>query len=308
MEREENKNSHKTIKILGSILLGAIIIVSAVAIFAFTDIKTITFATNDKPYSSYLEEELLGSYPDCPDKADREYLPKKMFCQLPDKNKDFEEYMVLYEHGKIKDLESIPLNVWVQPEFSSTWNGQVLKLLQYPEPNRIGGGAKLPRTDNADAGITLSPGDTGRVNFIIRNSPLSIFFLGMQLEENYPAYQSLHYEDINIETTQDPDQARECFDVAITPNEFALAPSFPQIVYTEDYHYAEMIKVKIKVNEDCPSGKYVLGVDPKAPSSEFSDNYFGKEYNGKKILTKYSEVGGYLALDRPFFRTFITVE
>ncbi len=308
MERED-KNSNKTIKILGSIIVGALIIVGAVGIFTFTDIRSIGEASNgDKPYSSFLEENLLGDYPDCPEKADRGYLPRKMYCQLPDKNQDFDEYMVLFEYGKINDLQKIPKDVWIQPEFSTTWNGQVLGLLQNPSENRIGGGAKLPRTDNADAGITLTKGETGRLNFIIRNSPLSIFFLGMQLQDTYPAHQTLHHEDINIETTQDPKQARECFDVEITPNQFALAPSFPVIIYTEEYEYAKMIDVVITVKDDCPAGEYILGVNPYTPSEEFSDNYLEKEFNGKKILTKYSEVGGYLTLDRPFFRAFITVE
>jgi hypothetical protein len=308
MTYREERNSHKTIKIVGSIITGALIIVGFVALFAYMDIRAVGEATDEKPYSDFLENTLLENFPDCPGKYDREYLPRKMFCQLPDKSKDFNEYMILYSYGRIEDLERIPKDVWIQPEFSTSWTGEILKILQHPPEDRIGGGGQLPQIDNADAGIILSRGDTGRLNFIVRNSPLSIFFLGMTLRETYPAYQTLEFEDINIQTTQNPDTARQCFNVNITPDEFALAPSFPVIVYDEEYQYSKMIRVLITVNDDCPPGEYVLGINPAPPSKEFSNDYYEKEFRGKKILTKYSSVGGFIGIDRPFFRAFINVK
>ena len=309
MVKKKDKQSHKTLKIIGSISIGATILIVMTLLFAFTDIRTQTEATfRDKPYNDFLENTLLKDFPDCSEKTDRGYLPRKMFCQLPDKPTDYREWEVLYEHGKINDLETIPKEVWIQPEFSTAWNGQILQLLQNPLENRFGASYN-PQIDNADSGITLSKGSTGRVNFIIRNTPLSIFFLGVKLKEVYPTHESLLFEDININTIQDPKIAKECFDITISPNEFALAPSFPVFVNgEEDEYYTRMISVEIKVSEDCPSGDYIVAVNPTAPSGEFSDEYMLKEFRGKKILTKYSKVGGYIGIGRPFFRTFVTVK
>lgn len=309
MEREKDKSSNKTIKIIGSVLLGAGILVVVTLLFAFTDIKTVGFSENQaKPYSSFLEEDLLKDYPDCPEKVDRGYLPRKMFCQLPDLPSNYKSFKVLYDKGTINDLEIIPEDVWSQPEFSSAWTGQILGLLQNPQPSRIGA-AYYPQVDNTDSGIKISQGRQGRVNFMIRNTPLSIFFLGVKLVPSFPKTQILEYESIKIETTQDPEIASKCFDVKITPNEFALAPSFPVFIYGEEGEsYMQMVRVEIEVSDDCPKGDYIIAVNPVTPSNEFSDEYMLKQFRGQEILTKYAKVGGYVGIDRPFFRAFVTVE
>ena len=309
--KEKETKSRKTLKLIGSIGIGTFIIVVVTLLFAFTDIKSIGNA-EEKPYSDYLENKLLKDYQDCPEKTDREYLPRKMFCQLPDIPSNFREFEVLYEYGKIEDLELIPEAIWAQPEFSTVWSSQTVKKLQHPPENRFGA-AYYPQIDNADAGIKIKQGDTAKHEFLVRNTPLSIFWLGMKLVPTYPEHQILDYEEIYINTLQDPEVAEECFDVEITPNLFTLAPSFPVMVYdheSEEY-YKRLITIKIHVSEDCPVGNYIVGVNPTSPGKEYSDNYMfrtSEHRGGRQILTKYTSVGGYIGITRPYFRAFIEVE
>ena len=286
-----------------------------------------TLASKNKPYSDFLDKELLKDYPNCDfelshpstwfhHRAGVEGLPTKMFCQLPPRPKDYDRWKVLYQHGKINNLRDVPTDVWSQPDISPNWNGQILKLLQNPDPNRFGAGY-APQIDYADVGTTVKPGEETQVNFIVRNVATTIFWIGMKMEPVYPKMGSIDYQDIHIKTIQDPEVAKKCFDIEITPQEFALAPSFPVFVWDDQNqaYYARMINVKIKANPDCPKGHYVLGINPTAPSKKFSDEYMLKTYKGSRILNKYSPIGGtksnvgaFIGIDRPFFRCFITVE
>jgi len=308
------------------VLAFGILTIFIISILSIAFIKE-TVANKNKPYSDFLDKELLKDYPNCDFKLSDpstwfnhrtgvEGLPTKMFCQLPEKPKDFERWKIIYQHGKVSDLSNIPTNVWAQPDVSPNWNGQILRLLQNPDPNRIGAGY-APQIDYADVGTTVSPGDETEVNFIVRNIATTIFWIGIKLEPVYPKMGSIDYQDIHIKTIQDPKTAEECFDINITPQEFALAPSFPVFVWDDknQAYYARMINVKIKAKPDCPKGHYVLGINPTTPSQEFSEEYMLKEYKGSRLLNKYSPIGGsksnvgaFIGIDRPFFRCFITVE
>jgi len=88
-----------------------------------------------KPYPLWYEQMINLSVPDC-NVADRGYLPKRVFCELPNKPENFDRVTTLYSLGEISGLENINESYWIQPEFvegtASLWTRTELSQLQTP--------------------------------------------------------------------------------------------------------------------------------------------------------------------------------
>ena len=246
-----------------------------------------------KPYSKDLEVRLTN-FEDCPDKLNRGYLPRKMFCQIPNLPDDFEEMMILVEYQKITDLSLINESYWKQPEFFPNWE-MVLPVLQ-TTTNRVG--VTIPNTYPADAGLSLKAGDSIDVIFFMRSSPQSYFYKGINLYATYPEETTLLQElpDGTTSIIQDVDKVDSYFEVTYTPDTFILEPSYP--VFREGW--AKKIVITINAKSNTPKGYYVLGTEITSPNAEQDLEWL------LKYKTKYS-TGGIQKIDRPWHQTYIKV-
>jgi len=124
-------------------------------------------------------------------------------------------------------------------------------------------------------------------------------YQGVKLAPIFPESAAIEsfqlFPDGTTSVTQTPSETQKYFKVEFEPEQFSLPPSFP--VFKSDW--AQLIRMRITVNESTPKGKYVIGMDIVPPSREFNDDMLWK------YKTEY-RVGG-VGIGRPFFRVFVEV-
>jgi hypothetical protein len=124
-------------------------------------------------------------------------------------------------------------------------------------------------------------------------------YQGVKLAPAFPESAAIEsfqlFPDGTTSVTQTPSETQKYFKVEFEPEQFALPPSFP--LFKSDW--AQLVRIRITVNESTPKGKYIVGMDITPPSQEFNEDMLWK------YKTDY-RVGG-VGIGRPFFRVFMEV-
>jgi hypothetical protein len=71
----------------------------------------------------------------------------------------------------------------------------------------------------------------------------------------------------NIKVNQNPEIARDCFDIKIYPEWILLDPNYPIF----GYNHTRKIDMTIHVNENCPNGEYGINVLPGDPPKDVEE-------------------------------------
>lgn len=254
---------------------------------------------NEKPYSAELENKIKNELINNTQQGGRpDYLPSEMFSRLPEFPKDFYQVQTLIKLGRIKDLENLEPQYWMQPEFFPNFNQIGLGLLQNPPKGRWGA-----------YGIATYPGDS--VSTIVVGESLDLFFF---IKSNYlvETYQGINFNilfpkkseilsgfqllDGSKEVEQDSDKVKEYFKVKVDPNPFILEPNYP--IY--NINGTRKIKLTITVSNETPPGNYVVALDTGEVPDEYEQKWL------KDYLTLYTS-GSMTKIDRPYYQAFIQV-
>jgi hypothetical protein len=222
-----------------------------------------------------------------------ECIPDKVFAKLPPYPKNLGEIKIMIEYNKIKDLTTIEEEYYKQPEFYLNWNPSGINSFFNPPGGYFGafGFGAYP----GDTVATMKPGESLKLGTFFRTSWGVETYQGMQLASVFPENAESITAGLKIE--QDPKKVRDYFDVSIEPSLFVLEPSFG--VFEKDW--ARKITVIIRVKQNTPSGKYVVGITPIAPPSEKEDKWL-TQYGLRYVSAGSHGVG------RPFYQVFIEVQ
>lgn len=256
---------------------------------------------SQQKWSSYLDG-LLEQYPDCPEGSlglrdttpdNYDYLPRKMFCQLPPMSEVFMRFKVLYDTGKIADINEWGPDIWAQPEMLPSYGGQMVPVLQNPDPSRYG--ISIPAVTPADAGADVYPDTQFTLYTTVRTGALGNFYLGLRPVAIYPA--------VFKSKSQDPASISKYFDVSFTPEQFTLAPSWPVYIYNESSgeKYVYLVGMTIHAKPETPSGTYYIGMNFAPPSTEYNQRELHKYLN----LYTSSIMGG---ITRPWYVVEVVVK
>lgn len=192
-------------------------------------------------------------------------VPEKVFMNLPDMPDDFLSKWALVYYNRISDLDIIEEEYWKQPEFYA--NSFKEQCMQYY--------TTLEKQDKVmffSSGSGAYPGDIGAYNvdpgedlkFVTfwhtgcAIARFQLFSLGVEYPEN------MNFRMRNISVNQRPEVAKNCFDIKIEPDYLFLHPSYPMF----GYNHTQKVKLKVHVNEGCPSGEYGLSVLPIDPPQD----------------------------------------
>lgn len=148
--------------------------------------------------------------------------------------------------GQITDLNHISEHVYKQPELYPTWESNGLQWFQNHDYSRWG-----------VHGYGFFPGE------------LSYSVTNMTAGDTIDIYSFLH-TSWGIETWQglklNPVYNSDYFNVAITPSDVLLEPTFPKF-YT---NWSQKITMKITAKELIPAGTYDFSITFSSPSNELS--------------------------------------
>jgi hypothetical protein len=267
MENERDKLKGKPNYI---VMLAALVTITFLVVVTVLVLNNRNSQEKAHPWNDYLDE-LLKSYPDCKGKdmglrtANPEkygYLPRKMFCQLPPLNQRFENFMSIFKTGKVADIQSYDESFWAQPEMMTSFDSQVLAVLQNPDSRRFG--VTLPAVVPADAEAEVYPGSNFVMYTTVRSSPLGLFYLGLKPVVTFPD----KYES----NEQQVKNASEYVHVSFTPEQYTLAPSWPVYIYnkTGGESYVKLVGMNVSVAENAPLGTYIIGMEFGQPDREYS--------------------------------------
>lgn len=171
---------------------------------------------------------------------------KEIWSELPLVPDDFGEINYLMQNGKFFALETLEEKYWKQPEFYPSWKNCPT---YWTEPD--------PRY--------WTPNGYGAY--------VSNQFTVINEGEEFYAIVYVH-SGCGVQTWQGTrlevsNNARDYFNVSITPNEFLLEPMFPQI----KYGWTKRIEVKGSLKEGTPKGVYDILIDVIPPSKESKDKW-----------------------------------
>ncbi len=284
---------NKTTKIM-------ILTVAILLIVSVTACKTEDKATEEKPYSEALEERLAKEMSNETRTESRPgYLPGAMFSRLPEFPNDFYRVRALVGLGRIKDIENLGPEYWMQPEFFPHFEDIGLPLLQNPPIDRWGayGIAVYP----ADSVSTIVAGESLDMYFFIKSNYLVETYQGINLEVKFPdsarIESGFEMPDGSKNIKQDGEGIEKYFDVEVDSNLFILEPNFP--IY--NINGTRKIKMTVTVSEDTPPGNYVVTLDTGGVPEEYEQKWI------KKYLNLYTG-GGMTKIDRPYYQAFIRVK
>ena len=224
-----------------------------------------------------------------------DYLPLIVYQNLPPFPKDFYEIDTLVEEGILTDLSNIDGTYYLQPEFYPTWE-EIVPHYQNPDQTRRGivGYGAYP----ADIGVETSPGSEFTVVTFFHAGMQTETYQGMRLAATYPDMASIPTKDLQttLPVNQDPAAAARYFTVTFDPETFVLEPSFPIF----QAGWTRRIAIHVRVAEDTPSARYVIGVNPESPVPEQRTQWINQ------YRLKYVDAGGHY-VGRPFFQLTIDV-
>lgn len=189
-------------------------------------------------------------------------LSPDIFSSLPGWPDDF--YSVDSSVSRLIDLENlkdINEKYYKQPEFYPTFETQGIEMIKSPPPNRIGvsGMGAYP----GEQSFSVRKGDTFTAAAFFHASWLVQTYQGVEILQTYDA---------------------EYFNVSINPERFVLGPSYPVF----DKNWAQRITVSVIVKNGTPSGRYIIGIDPDAPSEE--DSQAWRSQYGSMYVNAFSGI------------------
>lgn len=253
-----------------------------------------------KPYAETLGF-MMRSFPDCSDKAERGYLPRQMFCQLPDKPADFDRVKLLYTYGRV-NVSKYGRNYWVQPEWVDGFEKTTLPHLQkgydgYVERYSI-------QTYPAEQLIEIDSEEFEQGDVVIdfeltaRNSRFVIFYSGVKLKKYVPTSQSrmvVNSFSDNQAVVNNPSYASDFIGMSFEDDEFVLAPSFPVFTNSNGESYVKEIKGTITLKKsvfdkyEVSNQKFAVGISFTDPSRKFNEAGIDKYEN--KYLSVVQDAG-----------------
>ena len=206
-------------------------------------------------------------------------VPEEVFRKLPKYPPDFEKVRI---HGLDIEKQYPDENYYKQPEFL----GSIFIRQGMPHYT------KLSKPHNFTymivAGYGASPSDINlqaekdehELTGYIHASWAVVKYQGLSLDVVYP---------------KNPDIAKKCFDVTLIPKTFLLGRTYLSF----DPDWIQRVKIKIKVNENCPKGDYLIGIVPTVAPKEFEDEWI------KIYGTGYMPLG-IVVLGRPLIQIRVT--
>lgn len=184
---------------------------------------------------------------------------KEIWSELPLVPEDFGEINYLMQNGKFFALETLTENYWKQPEFYPSWKN-CPKYWTEPDPRY------------------WTPNGYG--------SYISNQFTIVSKGEEFYAVVYVH-SGCGVQTWQGTrlevsNNARDYFNLSITPNEFLLEPMFPQV----SYEWVKRIEIKGNIKESTPEGVYEILIDVFPPTqqkaNEWSEKYKTMYFNASQ--------------------------
>jgi len=284
-EKKESKLSNRKVAIISFIVticvFVALIGISKYGLSNSEESKTVTEEVWNKPYDRNYAN-MMKTWPDCPDKKDRGYLPRQVFCELPNMPQDFERVKNEYKLKRL-ELYEVKSDYWKQPEWIPTFNSIILPLLQNPDFDRFGVTpfpGSYPSEFVLEGDMTREP---LRFDFLVF-SPTSITYSGVKvipLWSNNAELQLNKFSDRTNKINQDASDIQQYFDIEISPDVFLLEPTIP--IYNDDWIYK--VKVLITAKPNLPKGKYALAITYVSPDVGLP-NHCNKKY----LLNDYGEL------------------
>lgn len=175
---------------------------------------------------------------------------EEIFEEIPEAPEDFGEINYLMQNGKYFSLEKLSDDYWRQPEFYPSWKNSMVFWTE-PDPRYWyphGFGA-YPRKQET---MTNANEDFYAIVYLHNSG-------GVQT-----------WQGVKLDVTNN---ARDYFDITITPNEFLLDPMFPKISYNWVYE----IEIRGKAKPSTVKGEYNVRIDATAPSKE-NENKWREKY------------------------------
>ena len=208
-------------------------------------------------------------------------VPKDVFRKLPEYPPDFEEvrHQALNLEGAKKEYPDE--YYYKQPEFYGSFIEQGLhyytelsKPKNFTYMNVMGYG-NYP----SDIKLEVKEGEYELTNYL-RASWGIVKYQGISLDVAYP---------------EKKETAEKCFNVTLVPSTFLLGRTYLSF----DSNWVQKVKIRIKVNKDCPTGDYLIGIIPTRVPEEFENEWIRTYGNGYMSL-------GFIGLGRPLVKIFIT--
>ena len=272
-----------------------IIVVFAVGVAAYSGFASTGQAT--KKYGT-IEEKIQAEIDEAKTKITRpDYLPAVVYKNLPPFPDNFYTIDLLVFLGRLTDTVNLEEKYWKQPEFYPLFEDNV-GLIANPVKGRfygVGYGA-YPGDIGAEAG----PGDDFTVASFFHTSWLVETYQGMKMDVVFPSNSQIPNQNLNgtqLSVSQDPEKAKEYFEVTTTPDVFLLEPVNPIF----GYNWTVKVLVHIKVKPETPKGTYVIGINPGTPPKEHSQRWI------RQYLTRYND-GSSAVAGRPFVRITVDVK
>lgn len=224
-----------------------------------------------------------------------DYLPPIVYQNLPPFPKDFYEIDTLITFGIKKDLTDLGPEYYKQPEFYPTWE-EILPHYQNPDQKRRGifGYGIYP----GDIGVETSGGGSFKIVTFAHSGFQIETYQGMGLAVTYPDFASIPTQDLqsSLPVYQNTSKIGDYFTVTFNPEAFALTPAFPIF----ESGWTQRIEINVKVAENTPRGRYVIGVNPTTPPNNLRTEWVNK------YRLKYVDAGGHF-VGRPFFQLTVDV-
>lgn len=255
------------------IAISMVTLVGIAILFVFFPIENITFGNEIIPSESSRPKYCLEGI--CADES--------VFEDLPPYPDNFGEvHTLMYPEPYLGMVEDFSVHYpdehyWKQPEFYG--NSFVEQGLQY----------YTTRQNVAfSAGSGPYPGDmvmqTPNINDTYRTvtywrSGLAVYkYQLFKLDINYPESSTIRMGEITV--TQDPERAKECIDVEVSPRNIFLEPTKPK------YRYDWTQKVEANVTVKC-NGNWVVQLQPGDPDVEVERQYI-REYGASSVSMQRS--------------------
>lgn len=266
------------------LVISIVIIIAAICIsvFYFMNTQATTQETTKTGLETKLEALLGEPIPEKRPLYFDEEIQETVFSKLPEMPNDFYQVRTMLLYNMLRfDPEKINESYWKQPEWFPNYKTLVVPLIQNAKENRraIWCVGVYPARDLIvlERNEDVTEGYTEITRYMwVRSAPLVEQVIGVKSNPIYPQHETLEaseeYGTPGMEVYQDPSMAQEYIDISTDLDEFILTPNFP--IYTEDY--VKMIEVTIRIRNDIPEGKYVVGLDFGGPSGEFTEENLWK--------------------------------
>lgn len=295
-----------------------------------------------KPYPLWYEQLVNLSLPDCPDKIDRGYLPKRIFCDLPDKPTDFNRIVTAYSLGYISNLNDVPKEYWIQPEFvegmAKIWSKVELPSLQNPPSKNLYSTVYSLAVYPSEFPVEIDVDQDEKEEYYefdiitsVRNTGYNTFITGVR---PYAVYPEGNVSDSNGFITVNPKNVNKIVkmsypDISVVSqslwdknNKITYNDSFiiePNARYVQNEHgdvfvftyypkdYVKLLTLHVKVrtieNGKVLEGKYIVGTAFGSPSAELEERMIKFESIKYKGAGQFQPYPGF-----PQIKVFINVK